>query len=70
MKKEILDKLLSNKTYHKCLRENSNWYKILNRNPNEYNNFIEEMKVKYRLRVIDKVDNIVDGVDLITKIIS
>ena len=70
MKKEILDKLLSNETYHKCLRENSEWYKVLNRNPNEYDNFINEMKIKYKLRVIDKVDNIVDGVDLITKILS
>lgn len=70
MKKEILDKLLKNETYHKCLRENSNWYKKLNRNPNEYDNFVNEMKIKYKLRVIDKIDNIVDGVDLITKIIS
>ena len=28
------------------------------------------MKKKYKLRTIDKVDNFVDGVDLVTKIIS
>ena len=28
------------------------------------------MKIKYKLRTIDKVDNFVDSVDLITKIIN
>ena len=32
--------------------------------------FIKDMKVKYKLRTIDRVDNIVDSVDLITKILN
>ena len=52
------------------LRENSNWYKQLNRDPNSYNEFVKEMKVKYKLRTIDKIDNFVDTVDLVTKIIN
>ena len=52
------------------LRENSNWYKKLNRDPNSYNEFVKEMKVKYKLRTIDKIDNFVDTVDLVTKIIN
>ena len=28
------------------------------------------MKIKYRLRTIDKIDNVVDTIDLVTKIIS
>ena len=54
----------------KYLRENSYWYKKLNRNPDSYHEFIDEMKTKYKLRTIDKIDNIVDSVDLISKIIN
>lgn len=70
MRKEVLDKLKENKKYHNFLRENSNWYKQLNRDPENYNLFISKMKEKYKLRTIDKVDNFVDSVDLITKIMN
>ena len=70
MNYEIKQKLNNDKKYLYYLRENSNWYKNLNRNKNEYDNFIKEMKIKYKLRTIDKIDNIVDSVALITKIIN
>ena len=66
----VKEKLLEDEKYLNFLRDNSNWYKILNRDKNEYKNFIKEMKIKYKLRTIDKVDSIIDSVDLITKIIS
>ena len=31
----------------KFLRENSYWYKILNRNENMFSEFVNDMKVKY-----------------------
>ena len=70
MKREILDKLNKDEKFHEYLRENSIWYKILTRYPEKYDEFINEMKIKYKLRTIDKIDNVVDTVDLITKIIS
>ena len=70
MKSEVLDKLKENKKFHKYLRENSNYYKYLNRSSKEYDRFIKDMKVKYKLRTIDKVDNFVDSVDLIAKILD
>ena len=70
MTSEVLNKLKSNKKFHNFLRENSNYYKNFNRDPDFYDEFINKMKVKYKLRTIDKVDNFVDSVDLITKIIS
>ena len=70
MKSEVLNKLKDNKKFHEYLRQNSNYYKMLNRNPKNYDKFIKDMKVKYKLRTIDKVDNFVDSVDLITKIIN
>ena len=70
MKSEVLNKLNEDKRFLKYLRENSNYYKLLNRNPKNYDKFIKDMKIKYKLRTIDKVDNFVDSVDLITKIIN
>ena len=70
MKREVLDKLKKNEKYLKFLRENSNYYKLLNRDPSYYDEFIKKMKEKYKLRTIDRVDNFVDSVDLITKIIN
>jgi len=70
MKSELLNKLKENKKFHQYLKENSNYYKNLNRSDKNYNNFIKDMKVKYKLRTIDKVDNFVDSVDIITKIIK
>ena len=69
MRVEVLDKLKKD-NYLKYLRENSNYYRYLNRDPKEYDKFVKFIKEKYKLRPIDKVDNFVDSVDLITKIIN
>lgn len=70
MYKEVKEKLDKDLRFKKYLRENSNWYKELNRDPSSYDKFVKEMKKKYKLRTIDKVDNFVDTVDLVTKIIN
>ena len=70
MNREVLEKLKQDPKYIKYLRQNSIWYKTLNRNPTKYNEFIKSMKIKYKLRTIDKIDNFVDSVDLITKILD
>ena len=70
MKIEVLNKLKEDKKYLSFLRENSNWYKELNRNSENLDLFIKKMKEKYKLRTIDKVDNIVNSVDIITKILN
>lgn len=70
MKYELIQKLHNDPKYLKFLRENSYWYKELNRDNNMYDEFVKEMKIKYKLRTIDKVDNVIDSVDLITKIIN
>ena len=40
------------------LRENPTWYKILNRDPTKFKDFIDEYKVKRRKRVVDKIDDL------------
>ena len=70
MKIEIKQKLDENPKYKELLRLNSHWYKILNRDHTKYEEFVKEMKIKYKLRTIDKIDKTIDTMDLITKIIS
>lgn len=64
MRYNIREKLYSDQNNIKYLRENSSWYKKLNRGvPIE--NMIEEMKERYGMRFKDKVDKIGTGMDLI-----
>ena len=60
----------SNPVYKEYIRTNSYWYKILNRNPNEIDNFIKEVKEKYKLRMSDRINDIVDKIDMINRFIS
>ena len=60
----------SNPLYKEYIRNNSYWYKILNRDPTMFNSFIEEVKEKYKLRPTDKINNMVDKIDMISKFIN
>ena len=63
-------KLKNNPMYLNYLHQSSNWYKILNREPNRFNEFIEEMKANYRIRPQDKIDKFIDTLDLLNTIMS
>ena len=60
----------SNTNYINYLRSNSYWYKILNRNPDSINSFIKEVKEKYKLRTSDKLNNIIEKIEMINKFIN
>lgn len=47
------------------LRENSYWYKILNRNENVFPEFVQDMKVKYKLTTSDKINRTIDNIGMI-----
>ncbi len=64
MRYEIKEKIYNDPNLLKYLRENSSWYKRLNRNE-PIENMINEMKERYGLRFKDKVDKIGTGIDLI-----
>ena len=69
----ILDtqfKLKSNPNYIKYLRENSYWYKILTRDPSMIKSFIDEVKVKYKLRPIDKINDAISTFEMISTIMN
>ena len=60
----------SNPDYKRYLRTNSYWYKILNRNPFLIDDFIREVKEKYKLRTTDKINDIMNKIDMVSKFIN
>ena len=63
-------KMKSNPLFLKYLHENSYWYKILNRNPDTFNLFVEEVKKTYRLRPSDKINDAISAFETFSSIIS
>ena len=62
--------LHSNTIYKEYIRTNSYWYKTLNRNPNMTDLFIKEVKEKYKLTMSDKINNVMDKIDMISKFMN
>lgn len=65
MQVETRLKIKSNPNLYRYLRENSYWYKYLNRSPIFIKQLEEEMKEKYRLRSVDKIENISNTMKMI-----
>ncbi len=64
MRYEIKESIYKDENLLRYLRENSGWYKRLNRNE-RLENMVNEMKERYGLRFRDKVDKIGTGIDII-----
>jgi hypothetical protein len=60
----------SNPYYLRYLREHSEWYKYLNRNPNLINEMIEKAKEYYGLRPTDKIGKALDTLELVQNILT
>lgn len=61
--------LKNNKAY-KQLQENSYFFKSLNRGDISYNDFVKEMKVKYKERVSDKLSSAIDNMELVSSVLN
>ena len=70
MNLDIQFKLKSNPLYLNYLHYNSYWYKILSRNPNMINKFIDEVKTNLGLRASDKINNALSKFEMISSILS
>ena len=64
MSYEIQRRIDSDINLKKYLRENSYWYKRLNRSSNSFPMFVEEMKVKYKLTTSDKINRTLDNISM------
>lgn len=63
-------KLMEDEKMAELLKQNSYWIKNLNRKEESYKDFVQEMKVKYNLRVTDKINEAIDNIDLISSILE
>lgn len=58
MRNDILMYLDRDQDYYLFLREYPKWHRNLSRNINEFNNFLEDYKVKRRKRLVDKMEDL------------
>lgn len=70
MNLELQFKIKNNPNYLRYLRENSYWYKLLNRNPNLFKKFEDEVKKEYHLRTSDKISKAFSTIELISNVVS
>ena len=52
------------------LRENSYLYKYLNRSEIYYKDFINDMKDKYKLKPTDRINKMVDNINMISSFLD
>lgn len=62
---DIVLKINNDPIQKQFLREHSYWYKYLNRNPNYYKDFINDMKNKYKLTPHDKINKVINNINMI-----
>jgi SMC interacting uncharacterized protein involved in chromosome segregation len=70
MEQSIINKLNEDEKMNNLLKQNSYWFKYLNRDSDNYFNFIKEMKDKYRLNTTDKISDVIDNIDLISSVLE
>ncbi len=70
MERILIQKLETDSKMALYLKENSYWFKELNRNSDYYTLFVKEMKEKYHLKVSDKLNEAIDGIDIVTSILE
>lgn len=61
----LQNKINSDINLKKFLRENSYWYKALNRNDSVFPEFVNDMKVKYKLTTSDKINKTIDNIGML-----
>ena len=63
-------KINNNPIQKQFLRENSYWYKYLNRNSKYYSSFLNDMKIKYKMTTTDKINKAIDSINMLSEIIG
>ena len=63
-------KIKENEYYLRHLRQNSHWYKLINRNPANFKAFEEEVKTVYKLTKADRISKTLDTIEMLEKVLS
>ena len=59
-----------NEKEYNYLKQNSWYFKDLNRGVKNYPQFVQDMKVKYKERTTDKLNNMIDNIDMISSVLD
>lgn len=70
MRLDILYKIKEDPNQIRFLRENSYWYKYLNRSPIYYKDFIHDMKNKYKLNPTDKINRVINNINMLKNLLD
>lgn len=70
MQVRVQMELVKDEKMAKMLKENSLWYKDLNRSSLNYKKFVQKMKEQYSLRPTDKVHKFINDIDLINSVLN
>ena len=62
---ELQLKINSDQRLKQFIRQYPNWYKLLNRNPYLYKDFVNDMKEKYKLTTSDKINKTIDNISML-----
>ncbi len=65
MSLDLILTINSNPIQKQFLRENSYWYKYLNRSNIYYKDFINDMKKKYKLTTQDKINKVINNINMV-----
>jgi len=63
-------KIRNNPNLYRYLRDNSSWYKALNRDPNSIKQMEIEMKNAYKLNLTDKIGDLNQKIEMIRTFID
>ena len=66
----LQQKLQEDKKFKRYLDENSGYIKFLNRNPENYKEFLKEMKIIYKERPSDKINDAINTIDIVSSILE
>lgn len=62
---ELQLKINSDPRLKKFIRQYPIWYKLLNRNPLLYKEFVNDMKDKYKLKTSDRLNQTLNNISMI-----
>lgn len=63
-------RIKSDERLKQFLRENSYYYKYLNRSPSYLKDIIEDMKEKYGLKPSDRINKMIDNISLMNSFLE
>ena len=70
MNYDIQQRIHNDINLKRFIRENSYWYKELNRNSSNFPYFVDDMKIKYKLTTSDKINRTIDNISMINSFLD